>query len=118
MSRHLITVLAVVALSGYAVADAFDPTRPPAGYYQARPGDPGAQPQSVVTSVVLHADRAYALVGGRVVKVGDVLDEGRVIKIDQNGIWLKTSHGIEQIKLLPGVSKRPASAQKSKLRAQ
>ena len=118
MVGHLILALAAVALSGYAVADSFDPTRPPAGYYQAKPGDLEAQQRLVVTSMILHPDQSYALVGNRVVKVGDVLDEGRVIKIDQYGIWLKTRHGIEQIKLLPGVSKRPASAQKSKLREQ
>lgn len=113
MVDRLILALAAVALSGYAVADAFDPTRPPPSHYQAKPGDPEQQSRLVVTSMILHPDKSYALVGSRVVKVGDVLGEGRVIKIDQFGIWIKTGRGIEQIKLLPGVAKQPASARKT-----
>lgn len=118
MARRLILALAAMALSGYAVADIPDPTRPPAGYYEAKPGELESQPRLVVTSMILHPNKAYALVGNRVIKAGDILGEGRVVKIDQYGIWLKTGRGVEQIKLLPGVSKQPAAAHKIKPREQ
>ena len=118
MAGRLILALAAVALSGYAVADFFDPTRPPAGYYEVKPGDLEPAQRLAVTSMILHPDKSYALVGSRVVKVGEELGEGRVIKIDHYGIWIKTSRGLEQIKLLPGVIKRPASTQKAKPRTQ
>lgn len=111
MARRVILALAAMALSGYALADLADPTRPPSGVYEAKPGEADLQPELVVTSVILRPGASYALVGKRAVRVGDLLGEGRVSRIDEQGVWVKTKDGMQQYKLLPSVSKRPAEQQ-------
>ena len=54
---------------------------------------------------------AYALVAGQAVRLGDRLDlgaaagVGRVTRIDESGVWLKTRTGLRQLRLLPQVKK-------------
>lgn len=108
MAQRLILALAGLALSGYALADLNDPTRPPAGFYEAKPGEVQAGSELVVTSVILRPGSSYALIGKRVVRVGDLLGEGRISRIDEHGVWVKTKSGMQQYKLLPSISKQPA----------
>ena len=111
MARRLIPALAAMALSGYALADLADPTRPPDGLYEARPGEFEPRPELVVTSVILRPGASFALIGKRVVRVGDALGEGRGSRIDEQGGWVKTRDGMQHYKLLPSVTKRPAEQQ-------
>lgn len=100
-----------MALSGYALADLADPTRPPPGIYEAKPGEFDAQPELVVNSVILRPGASYALIGKRVVRVGDPLGEGRVSRIDEQGVWVRSKGGMQHYKLLPSITKRPAEQQ-------
>lgn len=111
MARRLIPALAAMALSGYALADLADPTRPPPGVYEAKPGEFEPQPELAVNSVILRPGASYALIGKRVVRVGDALGEGRVSRIDEQGVWVKTKGGTQHYKLLPSVAKQPAVQQ-------
>lgn len=111
MARRVIPALAAMALSGYALADLTDPTRPPPGFYEAKPGEADFQPELVVSSVILRPGASYALIGKRVVRVGDALGEGRVSRIDEQGVWVRTKDGVQHYKLLPSISKRPAEQQ-------
>lgn len=107
----------MVALSGSALAEIGDPTRPPAGFREAStltvPEIPPAP--LAVTSLFLMGDKPYAVVDGQIVRLGDPLDGGRVARIDAAGVWLrigpgKGAAGLRQLKWLPEIDKRPAAA--------
>lgn len=84
-----------------------DPTRPPPGHnVGAEPVPP--PPPLVVSSVFVTGRQAYATVDGREVRVGDRLGEGRVTRIDEQGVWIRLREGMRQLPLLPGVRKTPA----------
>jgi hypothetical protein len=94
-------------------ARAEDPTRPPTGFVEKplteAPGQaPAVETPPQVAAVFLLSARPYALVDNQVVRVGDKLGGGRVSRIDEHGVWLKTAAGIQQLKLLPDVKKTPA----------
>ncbi len=97
-------------------ADLGDPTRPPPGFSEQ--GESESAPQEAplrVNSLFLMGARPYAQVDGQVVRVGDRLDAGRVVRINESGVWLKTATGSRQLKLLPDVEKTPAGRDKKKV---
>lgn len=109
--------LAVLVWAGsVGAADLGDPTRPPAGFNQQAGSEeaPQAAPM-VVNTLFLMGARPYALVDGQVVRVGDRLEAGRVVKINESGVWLKTPTGSRQLELLPDVRKKPAGQDKKKV---
>jgi hypothetical protein len=90
-------------------ADLSDPTRPPAGFSeQAKAGEAPREAPLLLSSVFLMGNKPYAVLDGQVVRVGDKLAAGRVAKIDESGIWLRTPTGPRQLRLLPDVKKTPA----------
>jgi hypothetical protein len=90
-------------------ADLGDPTRPPAGFSeQPKAADAPKEAPQQVSGVFLMGRKPYAVLDGQVVRVGDKLEAGKVTKIDENGIWLRTPTGPRQLKLLPDVVKKPA----------
>ena len=93
------------ALPAFA-ADLIDPTQPPAGYGEAAQGREAPREAALqVSAVYLMGARPYALVDGQVVRVGDRLAGGRVIRIGDAGVWLKTAAGMRHLELWPGVKK-------------
>jgi hypothetical protein len=102
-----LTLATTLVLASVAQAEITDPTRPPAGF--GAPDTAQDQPPPlVVNSVFLMGRKPYALVDGMAVRVGDRLGEGRVSRIDEAGVWLKTPAGTRHLKLVPGIDKRPA----------
>jgi len=99
----------IMACALPAAADLGDPTRPPTGFSeQAQAADAPQEAALLVSSVFLMGSKPYAVLDGQVVRVGDKLEAGRVGKIDETGVWLKTPAGMRQLKLLPDVKKTPA----------
>jgi len=99
-----------------AGANLSDPTRPPTGFSeQAKATDVPQEAPLLVSSVFLMGAKPYAILDGQVVRVGDKLEAGRVSKIDEAGVWLKTPTGPRQLKLLPDVKKSPAGKGKEKV---
>ncbi len=113
--KPLALLLMACALPAGA-ADMGDPTRPPTGFSeQPRAAEaPQAAPLQV-SSVFLMGAKPYAILDDQVVRVGDKLEQGRIRKIDESGVWLKTPTGIRQLKLLPDVNKTPAGHGKKKV---
>lgn len=98
--------LALLAQSALAVQD---PTRPPAGLVTPPPGmsqDEGAP--LVVSGVFVVGKQTFAIVGEREVRVGDRLGDVGVTRIDETGVWLRTSSGPRLLRLLPEIKKLPA----------
>ncbi len=105
-------VLLACALPARA-ADLGDPTSPPAGFSeQPKAMDAPKEAPLWVSSVFLMGRKSFAVLDGQVVRVGDTLEAGRVAKIDEAGVWLKTAAGLRQLKLLPQVRKTPAGKHK------
>jgi hypothetical protein len=94
-------------------ADLGDPTRPPAGFSeQPKAADAPKEAPLQVSSVFLMGSKPYAVVDGQVVRVGDKLEAGQVVRINESGVWLKTPSGPRQLKLLPDVIKTPVGKTK------
>ncbi|MDP2787785.1 MAG: hypothetical protein Q8O79_06890 [Pseudomonadota bacterium] len=105
-------------LTGAARADSADPTRPPQGFSE-QPGAVAQTPQDaplVVSSLFLMGAKPYAVVDGQIVRPGDPLADGKVVRIDTNGVWIaipgsgKSRTSMRQLKWLPEVVKTPAKA--------
>lgn len=97
-------------------ADMADPMRPPSGFgeHAAAATAPREAPLQV-GGVFLMGKQSYAIIDGQVARVGDRLEAGRIGKIDEAGVWLKTATGTRQLKLLPDVAKTPAGKGKKKV---
>lgn len=94
-----------------SAAEIADPTRPPSGI-GAQPREVHAEAPLRVDSLFLMGKASYAIVDGRVVRVGDRLDAGRIDRIDESGVRLRTASGPRQLKLLPAVKKTPTGMSK------
>ena len=107
-------LLAILLAAAPALAGMTDPTRPPPGF-SAQGMNPVAEPPLLVTSVFLMGTRPYALVDGITVRVGDRLGDGRVNRIEEQGVWLKTRAGKRLLRLVPGIDKKPANQGKTRM---
>lgn len=98
----LLTLACTAAASGPE-----DPTRPPPGFSETA-ADPAAVQEAPLnlTSLFLMGRQPYAVIDGLVVRLGDRLGNGRVTRIDETGVRLKTPEGVRHLKLLPDVEKR------------
>jgi len=92
-----------------------DPTRPPAVLYAPADGA-GIETGPVLQSVLISQGRRTAVISGRSVKVGDRFDDGRVIRINETEVVLKTGSGLQTLKLFPDVEKRTAVQTKRRKR--
>jgi flagella basal body P-ring formation protein FlgA len=79
-----------------------DPTQPPASLNINNTASPNA---STVQSVTLGKTQRYAMINGNMVKVGDTIDAGRIIKITESDVWVKAGNVVSRISLFPNVSK-------------
>jgi len=85
-----------------------DPTRPPAGWL-ARAAPAAERAASSVQTVKTSKTGPVALVDGQVVKIGDPLGEGRVIRITDSEVVLQRAGGATEVmKIHPRVEKHPA----------
>ena len=100
----LLLVCALVA-SGAAAAPFADPTRPPS----AQPSGEGAAtaPDGPrLESVLIAPDRRIAVISGQQYKMGDPYGEGRVVRITESEVAIRSGESVEVLKLFPGVEKR------------
>jgi hypothetical protein len=107
-------LLLLASLTPSAWGDMTDPTRPPPGF-SVQGTVQVAEPPLLVTSVFLMDKRPYALVDGVTVRVGDRLGDGRVNRIEEQGVWLKTRAGKRLLKLVPGIDKKPVHQGKTRM---
>lgn len=98
---------------GAVLAEMSDPTRPPPGYSEqelaGHPESASQAPALAVSSLFLMSDKPYALVDGQIVRPGDPLADGKVSRIDAEGVWLRTpgAASLRLLKWLPDVVKTP-----------
>ena len=82
-----------------------DPTQPPASIATVGPNG-NATTGSAIQSITIRGSQRYAMVNGTMVKPGDTLSEGRIVKITENAVIVKSATGLTALKLFPNVEKR------------
>lgn len=111
----LIFTASLLPFAAHAAEALRDPTRPPAVLYAPADGA-GIETGPVLQSVLISQGRRTAVISGRSVKVGDRFDDGRVIRINETEVVLKTGSGLQTLKLFPDVEKRTAVQTKRRKR--
>lgn len=90
-----------------------DPTRPPAALRNAQDGEAqSAFSGPVLQSVLVSPGRKVAIISGKTVKLGEKYGDARVTKITESEVTLKGAHGVQILKLYPGVEKDTTSHRK------
>lgn len=117
--KSLIFALLAAGWAGIALAQSAglaDPTRPAGSISPAGAGESeeiGLRLQSVLKS----GDGATAIIGGKVVRLGDRVGEARLVRLSETEAVLRGPQGVERLFLVPDVSKkeaRPDAAAKQK----
>jgi hypothetical protein len=107
MAKHLTLICLSLLLCTSAISQAdnmTDPTQPPASLSSASTTTTGSN-VATVQSVTLGKQQRYAMINGATVKVGDIIEAGRIIKITESDVWVKSDNVISRISLFPNVSK-------------
>ena len=108
LTRAALNTALLLALAQTALAQELaDPTRPPPGFGQAETGVPAEAPL-LLNALYLVGKAPYAIVDGMTVRAGDRLGDYRVTRIDEHGVWLRGPAGPRQLRLTPGIDKKPA----------
>jgi MSHA biogenesis protein MshK len=109
-----VVLLAMLPAAASMAQGMADPTRPPAGIAGegalAR-GNGGTviagQPAGhVLQAIRLSGGRSEAMIGGQLVHQGDRVGTGEVIRISESEVVLRTTEGLQTLKLFPGIEKR------------
>ena len=107
-------MIAALALTASAAAlgqaGLADPTRPPPGAVDADPGAP-ARAEPRLQSVLISNTRRLAVIDGRTVPIGGVIDGATLTSITETGVTLRRGGEVEMLKLHPGVEKRKGGPQ-------
>lgn len=95
-------------LGGWAQAQIADPTRPPgagAGTAAGMPAGYEDQPQGVQAVFVRPNGKSTALVNGQMLRLGDKVNDMKVIRISDRGVVLRGDSGTETLNFYPGIDK-------------
>ena len=97
-------ILACGLAAGAQAAPWADPTRPPGGAFG---DDPAAIPEGPrLESVLIAPDRRIAIISGRQYRMGDKYGEGRVVRITESEVAIRSGEALDVLKLLPASEKR------------
>jgi hypothetical protein len=120
-ARQRSWALVLLALpAAFALAqDAADPTRPPDSMTvpgvtapgAAGAGLPAPAAGPVLQSILIADTHAEAIISGKVVRPGDQIAMGKIVKISESEVTVRTNAGLQTLKLFPGIEKHYAEAQ-------
>ena len=104
--RHVAAGLLFVtaAFASGLVAAQVDPTRPPDVPVVEPAG--AAAPQPVLKSILISNKRTEAIIGEKVVHPGEKVGNAYVVRISESEVILRDEHGLQTLKLFPGIEKR------------
>jgi MSHA biogenesis protein MshK len=105
MSRTLICIALILLVPAAQGAPFADPMRPP----DFAPADtaPAVSGGLRLESVLIAPDRRIAVIGGQQVALGEKFRDGRVVRITESEVVIRTVEGTQTLKLFPEVEKRP-----------
>jgi MSHA biogenesis protein MshK len=105
MSRMLICAAGALLAWTAQGAPFADPTRPPdATLGGAAPSGSPAGPR--LESVLIAPDRRVAVISGQQVRLGEKYRDGRVVRITESEVVIRSGEGTETLKLFPEADKR------------
>lgn len=102
--------LCMLGFIHFAAADGklTDPTQPPAGLnIDASDSHTSLVGGSAVQMITVRDRHYQAMIHGLTVKVGDHIQEGKIIAITEQGVVIKVDHSHNTIELYPNVDKHP-----------
>ena len=105
MSRILIGAAGVLLAWAAQGAPFADPTRPPGdGPAEGAPRGSAGGPR--LESVLIAPDRRVAVISGQQVRLGEKFGEGKVVRITESEVVIRSGEGTATLKLLPEAEKR------------
>ena len=110
-----VVLVAVLAMAQAASAQTMaDPTRPPAALAD-NAGEASVPPEMVLQSVLIpKKGRPLAVIGGQTVKLGEMFDDRRLVKVSDREVVLEGPNGKESLPLTPGVEKTNVIVKKNR----
>ena len=110
-----VVLVAVLAMAQAASAQTMaDPTRPPAALVD-NAGEASVPPEMVLQSVLIpKKGRPLAVIGGQTVKLGEMFDDRRLVKVSDREVVLEGPNGKESLPLTPGVEKTNVIVKKNR----
>jgi MSHA biogenesis protein MshK len=98
---------AALAQASTAPAGALaDPTRPPVVASEEGTAAPVLSTQ--LQAILISRGRKLAVINGQTVPLGGRVGEGRVERITETEVTVRTGEQVEVLRLLPGIEKKPA----------
>ena len=117
MRRPGVTIALVAALAIAQAASAqttADPTRPPAALMD-NAGQATVPPETVLQSVLIpKRGKPLAVIGGQTVRLGELFDDRRLVKVSEREVVLEGPNGKESLPLTPGVEKTNVIVKKNR----
>ncbi len=114
MKRVILIAIAMIAIESADAQPLADPMRPPAGMLATSTGADtasalatAAPARPIVQTIIIGADRRYAVVDGRAVAPGDQVRGMQVVRIAESSVTLRDATGKNlEVDLLPGIGKK------------
>jgi MSHA biogenesis protein MshK len=104
---RLASSLLLAAVSSAFAQGLTDPTRPPAATGTA--ASEGGEVASGLQTIIRRAGaKPAAVINGQYVELGGRVGESRLVKVGEDSVVLQGPAGKEEMKLLPGIEKKPA----------
>ncbi|MFA6901700.1 MAG: hypothetical protein WC236_01320 [Gallionellaceae bacterium] len=92
-----------IAARGQALSD---PTRPPAGFYDAAPasGRAAYAPVKGLQSVIISPSHCAAIINGKTIVLGARYGSEKLVEISERGVVLQGAQGRRVLTMFPGVA--------------
>ena len=109
-------ILLLATLSTAQAQELRDPTSWPVGVQAPSASSPasGGEPDAAgprIQQIVIVEGRAYIVSGGRRYGVGAQFGDAKIMRIEDQAVWLRDASGTRRESLYPGIDKRsPASS--------
>jgi MSHA biogenesis protein MshK len=121
IANPILLFVAAIASAGAQAQALTDPTRPPAAVLAAQArgpsagagveASPAADPAPKLQMLRIGPSQEYALIGGRVVRLGGTVDGAKLVEIRRDAVVLQPAEGgRETISLYPGIRIRLVTA--------
>ncbi len=108
-----VAILVLAALAGGVMAGEVldDPTRPP-GYRLRTPGKPGAGRGWHLSGIWIHEGRRLALINGRLVHPGQVVDGAKLVTVTPTAVRLRRGDRVLTLRLQRNIKQATTTARK------
>ncbi len=107
----LVVLCALLGVSGAVAQGIPDPTRPPASMSSGASGDAAAAVAPVLHSIKITPTEKSAIIGSETVRLGGRYGDARVIRITDSEVVLRSTAGIETLRLYPDIDIKPVVAE-------